>query len=158
MARVYGVPKAAPGLGGRRMGTGGGHAVGSNVRVVGVQEALIKLGLVNKVARIHLGMLSRVTAQSVEERAKQYVPVETGNLKSGISSHQVGPYTWQVIASSLEGADPAGVGKNSYEYAGFVEFGTSKMAPRRFMTQAWNETTPEVRVGLQWIARELERL
>lgn len=147
MARIYGVPKA---------GAGGG--VFSNVRVFGVQEALIKLGLVNKIARIELGVLSRKTAALMYERAQANVPVVTGNLKSGISIAKGGPYAWMVAAESTAGSDPAGVGKNQKEYAGYVEFGTSKMAPRFFMTTAFRETLPAANAGLVEIARRLERL
>jgi len=154
MARFYGVPKSK-GLGGRVIGPASRAAVTSKVRIFGVREALIKLGLVNKVARIHLGGLAHQTASAIERRAKENVPVITGNLKAGISKQQVGPYTWWVTASSLEGDVPE---KNWYEYAHYVEFGTVQMEPRFFMTRAYRDTAPEVYVALQWIARELERL
>ena len=148
MARLYGVPK--------QTGVGGG--VISGVTIVGIPQLLAKLGLVSKVARLELGLLTRGAAFHMYELALQNVPEITGNLKSGIAIEKGGPYAWAVSASSQAGSDPAGIGKNNKEYAGFVEFGTSKMAPRHFMTNAYRATTPIVASDLQIIAAKLMRL
>lgn len=148
MARIYGVPKPA---------AGGG--VAANVTIVGIPALLAKLGLVSKVARLELGLLTRGAAFHMYEAALRNVPVITGNLKSGIAiEKQPAPYAWGVTASSVAGNDPQGLGKNAKEYAGFVEFGTSKMAPRHFMTSAYQETTPIVYSDLKLIAAKLMRL
>jgi HK97 gp10 family phage protein len=145
MARFIGVPK--------QLGSRG--AVGANVRVIGVPEALIKLGLVNKIARIELGFLAHASGKAMEGRTAFYCPVITGNLRSSIKLTHTGPYSWFVSVASREG-DVAS--KNDKEYAGFVEFGTSRMAPRFFMRRAYEETRVEAVVGLSIIARRLEAL
>jgi HK97 gp10 family phage protein len=91
----------------------------------------------------------------MEELAKEYVPTISGNLQSGIKSSKVAPYTYDVSASSLEGGVPE---KNTKEYAGYVEFGTSKMAPRYFMTRAWRDTYPLAAAELRILAAKIERL
>lgn len=149
------------GVGLTRRGVPGGHGVVSNVRVFGVEECLIKLGLVNKVARIHLGYLAHASAENVAERAREniYKPGNTGNLASGTKAEQEGPYMWTVTSSSMEG-DVAE--KNSYEYASYVEFGTSTTGTDypsfAYMTRAYNETLPEVVAALKIIGETLERL
>jgi HK97 gp10 family phage protein len=146
MARIIGVPKQ---LGGR---------VVSNVRILGVKEALVKLKLVSSTARLELGLLNAGAAKHMENLAKEYVPVITGNLRSSIHSAKLGPYNWEVIAASTEGTDPSGEGKNQKEYAGFVEFGTSKMAPRFFMNRAYQDTRAIAVADLKLIAARIERL
>jgi HK97 gp10 family phage protein len=147
MARLYGVPKPA---------AGGG--VSSGVTIVGIPQLLAKLAAVQNVARLELGLLTRGAAFHMFELAQQKVPFVTGNLKSGITIEKGGPYAWSVSASSQAGSDPAGVGKNQKEYAGYVEFGSSHNIPRFFMTEAYRETQPIVASDLQIIAAKLMRL
>jgi HK97 gp10 family phage protein len=147
MARLYGVAK--------QTGVGGG--VLSNVRVVGVEQLIAKLNLVANVARLELGLMTKGAAEHMENLAKANVPVETGNLQSGIKTTKgAGPYQWEVSASSLDG----NIGeKNQKEYAGYVEFGWSgHPAPEHFMTNAYEETMPIVYSDLKIIASKLMRL
>jgi HK97 gp10 family phage protein len=100
-------------------------------------------------------------AQYVQQRAKDYVPIITGNLQSGILIAKGGRYDWEVTASSLDGdggqvRSDGSAAKNSYEYADFVEFGTSKMAPRRFMSRAFSDGRIVANAKLVQLARELE--
>jgi len=146
MAKLQGVPRVS----------GGG--VSSGVTIVGIPQLLAKLGLVQKVARLELGLLARGAAFHMFQLAQQKVPVITGNLKSGIAIEKGGPYAWSVSASSQAGSDPAGTGKNQKEYAGLVEFGSSHNVPRFFMTESYRETQPIVASDLQLIAAKLMRL
>lgn len=130
-------------------------AVGSHVTVVGLPQALAKLTGVDAAARLELGLLMKGAAEFVEKRAKEYVPVETGNLRSGIKATKSASYTYDVTASSKDGEV---TDKAEKEYAGFVEFGTSNMEGRFFMTQAFNDVKPLVANELQGIARTLGRL
>jgi HK97 gp10 family phage protein len=149
MARVYGVPKQA--------GVGGG--VVSTVRIVGIPALLAKLRLVGTIASAEMGLLTRGAAMHAYGLALAKVPTITGNLRSGIAVEKLpASYAWGVSASSVAGSDPGGLGKNQKEYAGFVEFGTSKMAPRHFMTDAFRETSPIVYSDLKLIAAKLMRL
>lgn len=139
--------------------TAGARGVGGGVRVLGVEECLIKLGLVNKVARIHLGYLVHKAAEDIAEQARENIHDVTGNLSSGTKAAPAGPYHWTVTSSSMAG-DVAG--KNNYEYAGYVEFGTSKTGHDfpsfAYMTRAYQAELPDIAAGLKVIGSMLERL
>jgi HK97 gp10 family phage protein len=145
MASFAGVPVQS--------GVGGG--VASNVTIIGIRELAAKLALVNRIAHAELGLMMKGVADHMYKAAKEHVPVVTGNLQQGIQMENAGPYNWSVSASSLAGHVAE---KNSKEYAGFVEFGTSKMAPRSFMTTAYAETGPIVQSNLVRVAARLEAL
>lgn len=138
------------------IGKGGGAGnITGGVRVYGVTEALAKLKGVDSVVRLNLGAMLSQAATFVEARAKSYVPVLTGNLQSGIQKQRVASYTWDVTASSQDGGNSD---KNWYEYAPFVEGGTSKMAGSFFMARAFDEVKPLVAVELKAMAARLQRL
>lgn len=145
MARVIGLPKQT----GARGGVLGG------VQVLGVREAIAALVGAGRIARISVGLLVHNSAESMAQRARDNIHDISGNLSSGTRAEQTGPYQWSVISSSLEGDVSE---KNEKEYAGFVEFGTTKMAPRYYMTRAYQETRPEVDAQLKVIAAEISRL
>jgi hypothetical protein len=155
MARVIGLPKTGA-LGRTRSGHFGGTSVVSRFRVLGVPETLIKLGLVNKIARVELGFLTGEVARRIAATAKENINNITGNLESGTYAEKgKTPYTWYIVSSSMAGNNPE---KNYYEYAGYVEFGTSKMAPRMYMTRAYRTHLPDAVAGLKAIGAHLERL
>jgi HK97 gp10 family phage protein len=130
-----------------------------HLKVYGVTETIRKLQLVGSMAGLQLGHLVFVAAQVMKERAEDYVPVVTGNLKTGIKGPvKVGKYDWIVTASSEAGTDPKGKNKNQKEYAHFVEFGTSKMSGRFFMAAAALDAEAMIRLELPVMARSLERL
>jgi HK97 gp10 family phage protein len=143
MARFIGLPKQT------------GRSVGASVQILGIPEAVAKLQAVDVMAARDLGLMLYRSAQMVYSKAKGNVPVESGNLRSGINLNRNGAYLWEVTASSLDGDDPD---KNTKEYAAFVEFGTSKMAPRYFMTQAYQDTRPLVNAQLVALAARIEAL
>lgn len=141
MARLLGVPKQ-----------GGSGSVSANIRIIGIPEAIRKMTGKLAETKLSLGALNRNAAEHMKNLAVDFCPVVTGNLKSGIHVEKQGVYDWLVVASSMDGGVAE---KNWYEYAGFVENGTSAMAPRFFMRRAYNETQPMVAVGLAAIARRI---
>lgn len=155
MARFIGKPTPTIGLARRGMASG---SVKANVKVLGLDVLIAKLAQINIIARAELGLLTAGAAKHMEQAAKNNIHSVTGNLVSGVYSVRVAPYTWTVIASSMAGDDPAGVGKNSYEYAAWVEFGTSKMPGRFYMARAYNETRPLVISGLKQTAMRIQAL
>lgn len=68
--------------------------------------------------------LLKLTLQ-VEARAKELCPVDTGRLRSSITS-----------AIETEGDTIVGVVGTDVEYASFVEFGTQRMDAQPFLTPA----------------------
>jgi HK97 gp10 family phage protein len=69
----------------------------------------------------HLNVAADVFAQEVLARAKETVPVDTGDLQASI-----------YIAETSDGA---AIGSN-LEYAPYVEFGTIYMTPNAFLRRA----------------------
>lgn len=77
-------------------------------------------------------------AEAVAEKAREIVPVRTGYLRSTIAAVRISLLNWKVQASAF--------------YAKFVEYGTSRMAPRSFLRTSLiltrNLVTSLVRQGL----------
>lgn len=72
-------------------------------------------------------LVVRKTAQDIEATAKQFAPVDTGNLKASIGT--------DVTGDGRFGAIEAEIGPTA-SYGGFVEWGTSRHAPQAFMGPA----------------------
>lgn len=79
------------------------------------------------------------TAMDLEARAKQIVPVDTGLLKSSIQHQRVDDLTAQVDVYA--------------EYAGYVEFGTTRQAAQPYLVPAAEETRVEFIEELTQITR-----
>ena len=77
-----------------------------------------------------LGSLLLSVAQDVEGRAKRFCPVDTGRLRSSITS-ELGKDADSVYAQ---------VGTD-VEYAPYVEYGTMRMVARSFLRRALDEVT-----------------
>ena len=83
----------------------------------------------------------RKTALDVERDAKQLAPVDTGNLRNSIgSSVGIGGLSAEISPTA--------------EYAVFVEYGTSRMAPQAFMGPALDRNTPSFVKAVEQLARE----
>ncbi|MCS7110502.1 MAG: HK97 gp10 family phage protein [Candidatus Caldarchaeum sp.] len=96
------------------------------IEVKGVEAALTGLekAAEEAVARVDefLGRL----ADSIAEKARQNAPVRTGRLRQSIVSRKTAPLEHVVEATA--------------PYAGYVEYGTSKTPPRRYMQNAVQQT------------------
>lgn len=102
------------------------------------------------------------SARRVISEAQANVPVVTGNLKSSLQVNINGSmpladrspapganHSTPAIAAVIAGAKLGDTIYAGYtmNYAGFVEYGTSKMAPRRFVGRAvarWQQTVNQV--------------
>lgn len=85
--------------------------------------------------------LTQQTALDIEGTAKGFAPVRTGNLRRSIH-HEM-----------RQGGLEAEIGTD-VEYAAFVEFGTSRMAPQAYMGPAFDRHVPEYLEGLSRITGE----
>lgn len=87
----------------------------------------------------------RAAALRVEATAKLFCPVDTGHLQStiGVDYHGDG----------RSGAMEAAIGPTA-SYGGFVEFGTSRMAPHAYMGPALDRVAPDYVSACQRLAVE----
>lgn len=95
-------------------------------------------------ARVALAV--RATAARVEAEAKQFAPVDTGNLRSSIGT--------DIVGDSRSAAVEAQVGPTA-TYGRFVELGTSRMAPRAYLGPAFDRAQPGFVAALEQIAGEV---
>jgi HK97 gp10 family phage protein len=77
------------------------------------------------------------TAADIEADAKAFVPVDTGNLRNS-------------IGRDVHGLT-AEIGPTA-NYGGFVEWGTSRMAPRAYMGPAFDRRAPGLKEAFTRIA------
>lgn len=92
------------------------------------------LGEAPKAAGHLVRTVVRKTAKDVERTAKGLAPVDTGNLKSSIS-------TSDLRAMTTSGSVEAEV-RATAEYSVYQEFGTSRMAAQPFMGPALDKHSP----------------
>ena len=84
----------------------------------------------------------RKTALDIEATAKAFAPVDTGALRNSIGTDVHGDSASRVVE--------AVVGP-TVEYGPYVEFGTSRMAPRAFMGPALDRHTPDFIAALEQV-------
>jgi HK97 gp10 family phage protein len=90
----------------------------------------------------------RAAALKVEAWAKQLVPVDTGHLKGTI-----GPPEFH--GDGRFGAMEAVISATA-SYAGYVEWGTSRMAPHAFMGPALDRVSPDFHAAVEAISDPLD--
>lgn len=86
----------------------------------------------------------RKTAHDIEADAKRFCPVDTGNLRNSISTDSV-----------LSGGGLSAEIGPTAEYAAYVEYGTSKMAPRAYMGPAFDRHAGQLVTALEHIAGDV---
>lgn len=108
--------------------------------------------LITTLAKKTEGMDSRTSqavrkaAFDVERYAKQNAPVRTGFLRSSIHT-VIETNSFRVYAASvIAGA----------EYASYVEYGTSRMAPQPYMQPALDRVLPGFQAVMQQLANPLD--
>lgn len=85
----------------------------------------------------------RASALQVEALAKQFVPVDSGHLKGTISPEFNG--------DGRGGAIEAVIGPTA-SYGGYVEWGTSRMAPHAYMGPALDRVGPDFQAAVEAIS------
>lgn len=88
-------------------------------------------------------LVVRKTAMDIEANAKQIAPVDTGNLRNSIG------HTMSGDSTGIE----ATIGPTA-AYGKFLEFGTSRMAPRAFMGPSLDRYSGAFETAMAQIAAE----
>jgi HK97 gp10 family phage protein len=91
-------------------------------RVTGIAETILTLKSIETAALAKAALATEKAAYQIEQVAMNLAPVDTGFLKSSIQLERTGPFGFDVA------------GHTNYQV--FVEFGTSRMAPRAHMYPA----------------------
>lgn len=100
---------------------------------------VVDLGAATPRMREQAARLTVQTALDIEGSGKEFAPIRTGNLMRSIHT-EIG-----------DGGLSAEIGTD-VEYAPFVEYGTSRMAPQPYMRPAFDRHAPEYVAGMQNIA------
>lgn len=82
------------------------------------------------------------SAEDLVSQAQERAPVDTGALRAGIHTQNVGPTSAEVAT-----------GGESNEYSAYVHFGTYKMDGRPFLTEALLDNAGTYREAIQRAAR-----
>lgn len=88
----------------------------------------------------------RKTAYDIERDSKAFCPVDTGNLRASISTGFTGDGRFGVMEAEIG---------PTAEYAAYVEYGTSKMAPAAYMGPAFDRHAGELVTALEHIAGDI---
>lgn len=100
---------------------------------------LIRLGAELKAGSGRIGARTaaalRKAGHDIERLAKEHAPVDTGTLRSSIST--------QVAGDGRSGSMTVAVGDHT-DYGLFVELGTSRMGPQPFMGPAFDAVVPSL--------------
>jgi HK97 gp10 family phage protein len=104
-----------------------------------LNKLAVDMGNVGARATKDAGQVVAKYAYAVEGMGKAFCPVDTGNLRNGIST---------ALSPSRLSAE---IGPTA-SYAPFVEFGTSRMAPHAFMGPALDIQTPGFVAALEAIS------
>jgi len=89
-------------------------AKGFTVEFKGLKETIVKLGDAGDEIKAKVDFAIGVNTEAMASEAKQRAPVDTGRLRSSISSNKVKDYLYELVAQ--------------VDYAPYLEFGTGNFA------------------------------
>lgn len=111
--------------------------------VKGLEDLISKLNsLPEKLEKKVLRAAIRKGANIIRDKARAYVPVDTGELRKSITVSGA-KYRKGTIALSIKPRKNKKRGISVF-YGKFIEYGTSKMAAKPFMRPAYDEAEKEV--------------
>lgn len=88
----------------------------------------------------------RKTAYDIERDAKAFCPVDTGNLKSSISTTLAGDGRFKTMSAEIG---------PTADYGVYVELGTSRMAPAAYMGPAFDRRAGSLETALLSLIEDL---
>ena len=112
------------------------------IEILGLKELEEKLSnLEEKLSRALNEALEEI-AEKILDDAKNFAPVDTGALRKSIRTEKKGKLQVSVLAGGGGVINPK-TGRE-VDYAGYVEFGTSRMAPQPYMQPAFEKNKDEI--------------
>ena len=112
------------------------------IEIVGLRELEDKLSNLEEKLTNALAEALEEIAGKIRDDAKSFVPVDTGSLRKSIRVEKEGNLQVSVIAGGGGVINPR-TGRE-VDYAGYVEFGTSRAAPQPFMQPALEKNHDEI--------------
>jgi len=112
------------------------------IEIIGLTELEDKLSNLDEKLGKALDEALNEIAEKIRDDAKGFVPVDTGALRKSIRVEKKGKLEVQVIAGGGGVINPR-TGRE-VDYAGYVEFGTSRMSPQPYMQPALEKNRDEI--------------
>ena len=112
------------------------------IEIVGLRELEDKLSNLDEKLKRALEEALEEIAEKIRDDAKDLAPVDTGSLRKSIRVEKEGDLQVSVIAGGGGVINPR-TGRE-VDYAGYVEFGTSKMSPQPYMQPALEKNRDEI--------------
>jgi HK97 gp10 family phage protein len=106
----------------------------AEVQVTGLEQLKNFLSVLPARVKESTDNIMSVAAAMTEQESKRIVPVRTGTLQRSIRSKKTKQCEWFVGSDIF--------------YAGFVEYGTSRMHARPYLRPAWWLVEPRLRAAL----------
>lgn len=106
---------------------------------------VVDLGKAPRVGALAAAVVRR-SALQVEREAKQFCPVDTGNLRSSISTTVEGDGRFAAIGAEIG---------PTAEYGIWVEYGTSRQAPAAFMGPAFDRAQPAFVAAMEQVGTRI---
>jgi len=112
------------------------------IEIVGLKELEDKLSNLDKKLSKALDEALNEIAEKIRDDAKSFVPVDTGALRKSIRIEKKGKLQVSIVAGGGGVINPR-TGRE-VDYAGYVEFGTSRMNPQPYMQPALEKNRDEI--------------
>ena len=112
------------------------------IEIVGFRELEDKLSNLDEKLKRALEEALEEIAEKIRDDAKSFAPVDTGALRKSIRVEKKGELQFSVVAGDGGVINPR-TGRE-VDYAGFVEFGTSRMSPQPYMQPALEKNRDEI--------------
>ena len=112
------------------------------IEILGFRELEDKLSNLDEKLKRALEEALEEIAEKIRDDAKDLAPVDTGSLRKSIRVEKEGELQVSVIAGDSGVINPR-TGRE-VDYAGFVEFGTSRMSPQPYMQPALKKNRDEI--------------
>jgi len=112
------------------------------IEIVGFRELEDKLSNLKEKLNHALAEALEEIAEKIRDDAKGFAPVDTGSLRKSIRVEREGELQFSVVAGDGGVINPR-MGRE-VDYAGYVEFGTSRMSPQPYMQPALEKNRDEI--------------